>query len=115
MVLTGIYWTNETPYLIGCSEWCGAMFLCGVCKQRNNDVRRAFRYLKSKREKVSFKDVRLNCCQSCFEKRAFIRPTEEELQQHILKLRQKKAKQYLNNNLINDLTNIILSLDSFEF
>ena len=63
-------------------------------------------------DEEAFMCVKIKLCLSCFENIKFTRPTEEELQQQIFKLRKKKAKQQLNKYLIKDLTNIILSLDT---
>ena len=118
----GIYWTDGTPYLI--SYWCPPYYhMCKVCKQNKNTIRHAYKIinLNSKLsfvannedpEGFAFQSVRVKLCLSCFEKHKFIRPTEEELQYHIFKLRQKKTKKQLHNYLIKDLTNIILSLDT---
>ena len=118
----GIYWTDGTPYLI--SYWCPTYYgQCKVCKHNNNTVRHPYKIINldsklsfvrnyEEHYECTFQFIKVKMCLSCFEKHKFIRPTEEELQHHIFKLRKKQAKKQLNNYLINDLTNIILSLDT---
>jgi len=100
----GIYWTDGTPYLV--NYWCQPYYhRCKCCKQNKITVRHAYKILdlnsklsfvanNENRDGWGFQGVRIKLCLSCFEKHKFIRPTEEELQHHIFKLRKKKQKNF---------------------
>ena len=111
---------NETPYLF--DDWCPMYYRqCGICKMHKNTVRHPYNIVNLN-HRLSFcpnsacggeiGKYKIQVCLSCFEKHKFIRPTEEELQLQIHKKKQKHARKQLNRYLINDLTNIILSLDT---
>ena len=117
----GIFLPNdETPYLF--DNWCPMYSSqCGICKLHKNTIRHPYNivnlnyrlsFSSNFEENGGIGKYKIHVCLSCFEKHKFIRPTEEELQNHIFKLRKKKTKKLLNNYLIKDLTNIILSLDT---
>ena len=102
----GIYWTDGTPYLF--DDWCPPYYRqCNICKKHKNTVRHPYNIVdlnsaktlgfvrnRNSEKEWRFKDVIIKVCLSCFEKHKFIRPTDEELELHIFKMRKKK----LNNN-----------------